>query len=233
MRREILAVAFAAMLLAPGAALAQEPVDAATPEPPAAMEPAPQPASDAQPEPVDAAASPARPQPPTIANFTAESLVGEAALAPSGRYVAYVHRTEEVSYLVVSDLDDPESKPFVRRLGEVRVYGLKWINDDRLVYSAGANEVSVDIKRGKVVFTGVPRLFASNRDLKDTLVFFEGDKRIEQANIIATSDINLVTGDSEHFVIPLRVGRKLDLVRVNVRDGKWTKVAGGDDRTIA
>jgi|JI7StandDraft_1071085.scaffolds.fasta_scaffold02169_6 fermentation-respiration switch protein FrsA (DUF1100 family) len=233
MRREILAVAFAVLLLAPGTALAQEPADATFLEPPAAQEPAPQPGSDAQPEPVDAAAIPARRPPPTIADFTDEPLVGEAALAPGGRYVAYVHRMAEVSYLVVSDLEDPESKPFVRRLGEVRVYGLKWINDDRLVYSAGANEVSVDVRRGKVVFTGVPRLFASNRDLNDTLVFFEGDKRIEQANIIATSDINLVTGDSEHFVIPLRVGRKLDLVRINARDGKWTTIAGGDDRTIA
>jgi hypothetical protein len=47
MRREILAVVFAVLLLAQGAALAQEPADATLLELPAAQEPAPQPGSDA------------------------------------------------------------------------------------------------------------------------------------------------------------------------------------------
>lgn len=213
---------------ASASAFAQE---VAAPETPdlSALEPASN--GEQKPGAPDPGPSPMHP-PPTLADFVAESMVGEAALAPSGRYIAYVHRADSVSYLVVSDMDDLKSKPVVRRLGEVIVYGLKWINDDRLIYSAGSNKFGIDIKRDKIVFTGVPRLFASNRDLKDTLMFFQNDKRIEQANIILTSDINLLNGDSDHFVVPLRVGRRLDLVRINANDGQWTTIAGGSDRTI-
>lgn len=169
----------------------------------------------------------------SITDFMADPLIEDVALAPGGGFVAYVQRQKDISFLVVRDLNDKDAKPVVRRLGEVRVYGLKWVNDERLIYSAGANETGIAFKREQLVYTGVPRLFASNRDLNDLLVFFQGDKKIEMANAITTSDIDLIANDSEHFVVPLRVGRNLDLVRVNVRDGKWSTIASGADRTLA
>jgi fermentation-respiration switch protein FrsA (DUF1100 family) len=171
--------------------------------------------------------------PPTIAEFLAEPIIEDVALAPGGGHFAFVHRQDDISYLVVRDLNAPDAKPVIRRLGEVRVYGLEWINDERLIYSAGSNEVGVDYKRGRLTFTGVPRLFASNRDLQDTLVFFKDDKKIESSNVITASDVMLLANDPEHFLIPLRVGRNLDLVKVNVRDGKWSTAASGAERTMA
>lgn len=178
-------------------------------------------------------AAPTREPPPSIADFMAEPMIEDVALAPGGRHIAYVHRQDDISYLIVRDLAADRAKPVMRRLGEVRVYGLEWINDDRLIYSAGANDIGVDYRRGRLTFTGVPRLFASNRDLQDTLIFFKDDKKIEAANAITASDVMLITGDAEHFLLPLRVGRNLDLVKVNVRDGKWTTAASGAERTMA
>jgi len=171
--------------------------------------------------------------PPTIADFLADPVIEDVALAPGGGFIAYVQRQKDISYLVVRDIKTEGAKPVVSKLGEVRVYGLKWVNDERIIYSAGSNNIGLDIKRGRIFFTGVPRLFASSRDLKDVLIFFKDEKKIEAANAITTSDINLISNDSEHFIVPLRIGRNLDLVRVNVRDGKWTTVAGGDSRTVA
>jgi hypothetical protein len=171
--------------------------------------------------------------PPSIADFMADPLIEDVALAPGGAFIAYVQRKDDISYLVVRDINTEGARPVVRRLGAVRVYGLKWVNDERLIYSAGANDIGIDFKRGQILFTGVPRLFASSRDLNDTLIFFQGEKRIESANAITTSDIDLIANDSEHFIVPLRVGHNLDLVRVNVRDGKWTTIASGADRTVA
>lgn len=171
--------------------------------------------------------------PPAIADFMTDPLIEDVALAPGGAFIAYVQRKDDISYLVVRDINTEGARPVARRLGAVRVYGLKWVNDERLIYSAGANDIGIDFKRGQILFTGVPRLFASSRDLNDTLIFFQGEKRIESANAITTSDIDLIANDSEHFIVPLRVGRNLDLVRVNVRDGKWTTIASGADRTVA
>jgi len=171
--------------------------------------------------------------PPSIADLMADPVIEDVALAPSGGFIAYIQREKDVSYLVVRDIGTEGARPVVRRLGEVRVYGLKWVNDDRLIYSAGANAIGFDVRRGQIHITGIPRLFASSRDLSDTLIFFEGEKKIETANAITTSDINLIANNDEHFVVPLRIGRNLDLVRVNVRDGKWTTVASGSDRTRA
>ena len=123
------------------------------------------------------ASTPAEPAaasaPPTIADFLADPMIEDVALAPGGGFIAYVQRQKEISYLVVRDIKTPGAKPVVSKLGEVRVYGLKWVNDERIIYSAGSNNIGYDIKRGRIFFTGVPRLFASSRDLKDVLIFFK------------------------------------------------------------
>lgn len=190
-------------------------------------------AGTAPPEPAAAPVAAATLGPPSIADFMAEPVIEDVAMAPGGGFIAYVQRKDDVSYLIVRDIKTPGAKLAAVKLGEVRVYGLKWVNDDRLIYSAGSNNIGIDYKRGNFILTGMPRLFASSRDLKDTLVFFKDEKKIESANAITTSDIDLISNDSEHFIVPLRIGRNLDLVRVNVRDGKWTTLASGGDRTVA
>lgn len=175
---------------------------------------------------------PASKPPPTIAEFAAEPVIGSVALSPGGNYFAFVQRRDKELYIVVRDARNPDAMPIARNLGEAHVYGLKWIGDDRLVYAAGGN-FSVTYKRGKLRIEGIPRLFATGHDLVDTLIFFKGDRKIETANAIVASDIMLITGDDTHFLLPLRVGRNLDLVRVDVRDGTWTTAASGAERTVA
>ena len=171
--------------------------------------------------------------PPTIADFTAEPMVEDLAIAPGGGFIAFIQRMEKDAFLVVRDIRTPGAKPAISKLGEVRVYGLKWVNDDRIVYSAGSKDVGVEIKNGRPYYNGVPRLISSSRDLKSSLIFFKDEKRIESGNATTTEDIHLIANDSEHFIVPLRIGRNLDLVRVNVRDGKWSTVSSGSERTFA
>lgn len=171
--------------------------------------------------------------PPSIADFTAEPTVEDLAIAPGGGFIAFIQRMEQDAFLVVRDIRTPGAKPAITKLGEVRVYGLKWVNDDRIVYSAGSKDVGVEIRNGRPYYNGVPRLISTSRDLKSSLIFFKDEKRIESGNAITAADINLIANDSEHFIVPLRIGRNLDLVRVNVRDGKWSTVSSGTERTFA
>ncbi len=176
---------------------------------------------------------PVAPLPPTIAEFTAKADISDVAVSPSGSYFAFVLRRGGASYIIVRETRNEDAKPVVRNLGSSLVYGLKWINDDSLVYSAGGNGISISVERNRIVFGGFPRLYATGHDLAATLTFFKDDKKIESSNVIDPSDIIRIPGDSTHFLVPLRVGRNLDLVRVDTRDGTWTTVAGGAERTVA
>jgi dipeptidyl aminopeptidase/acylaminoacyl peptidase len=169
---------------------------------------------------------------PTIQDFTAEPATVDVAIAPSGRRVATVRLMEGATYLTVIDLTDETAKPIAAKLGDVRVYGLKWVNDDRLIYSAGSNDIGLDYKRGRLILTGVPQLFAINRDLEGNMLFFQGDKKIVN-NIISMSDISMVPGDGQHFLVPVRIGGDLDLIKVDVGSGAWATVAQGEDYTMA
>jgi dipeptidyl aminopeptidase/acylaminoacyl peptidase len=170
---------------------------------------------------------------PSLEDFLAEPSTIDVALAPGGRYIATVRVQAGVSYLTMLDLKDPDAKLTATKLGDVRVYGLKWVNDDRLVYSAGATNVKFAVKRGALQLIGVPQLYAINRDLTGNMQFFDGEKKITGNNIVTTSDISLIPGDAENFIVPLRIGGDLDLIRVSSRDGKWTTLAQGEDYTMA
>ena len=112
---------------------------------------------------------------PTIEDFASEPATVDVAIAPDGRHVATVRLMEGATYLTVIDLTDETAKPIAAKLGDVRVYGLKWVNNDRLIYSAGSNDIGLDYKRGRLILTGVPQLFAINRDLEGNMLFFGGD----------------------------------------------------------
>jgi len=202
-------IACAIALIFPGAARAQE-----SPTPQAASEPL------------------AILSVPTIEDFTSEPATVDVAIAPDGRHVATVRLMEGATYLTVIDLTDETAKPIATKLGDVRVYGLKWVNDDRLIYSAGSNDIGLDYKRGRLILTGVPRLFAINRDLKGNMPFFQGDKKIVN-NIISMSEVSMIPGDGQHFLVPVRIGGDLDLIKVDIGSGIWTTVAQGEDYTMA
>ncbi len=170
---------------------------------------------------------------PSIEDFMAEASTTEVALAPSGRYVATVRVEDGVSYLTVRDVKEMAAKRTAIKLGNIQIYGLKWLNDDRILFSAGAKDIGVDYKRGQLVFTGMPGLFVINRDFSGRTLFFENDKKIVTNNIFTTSDITLIPNQPDHFIVPLRIGSELDLVRVDARDGTWTTVAEGAQQTIA
>lgn len=182
-----------------------------------------------------AAAQPvaAPPAVPTIEDFTAPTSTMLVALSPGGRHVASVRLQGDDAFLTVRDIRSPDATPVASRLGKVLVYGLRWVSDDRLVYSAGSTELGVSYRRGQLHFTGVPQLFSTTRDLKDHVALFRDDRKITRENIIGTAQISRIPGDADHFLVPVRISGDLDLIRVNARDGTWTLVAEGLDLTAA
>ena len=49
--------------------------------------------------------------PPTIARFTAESVLSDPGLSPSGRYLAFIRRSGDVRNLYVHDLQTGTATP--------------------------------------------------------------------------------------------------------------------------
>ncbi|OGA97265.1 MAG: hypothetical protein A3E25_18360 [Burkholderiales bacterium RIFCSPHIGHO2_12_FULL_69_20] len=84
--------------------------------------------------------SPPNLKPPPVEAFFQPARLQDAALSPSGRWLAaQVVRPGERAVLVVSDLDDKEPAKVVAAFSKHDVQGVRWVNDDLLVFEVDDN----------------------------------------------------------------------------------------------
>lgn len=163
-------------------------------------------------------------------------------LSPSGRYVSGVRGEGDDSYLVIVDLDDPESAPSFRAMGDVFLNWVEWVTDERLLLSVTGY---VNLRTGdwidrdgfedlgrRDVPARITRILAFDREGGNPAVMF-GDDRTMNRNFGLSSVVSFLPQDPDHILMSARRQGDLDLYRLNVHDGSFERIAEGTDYTYA
>jgi len=181
--------------------------------------------------PARAADAPAKAAGPlTIEEATARPVSWGLDLSPSGRYLAALRHEEEMDLIVVADLDNETSIPFVHPVPNGDVKWVGWTSDDRVLFAAqfwldGAGSV-VPVKQLKNRYA-LPfvRLFALDRDGQNLVMLFAGN-----GQALRTFNLGRVTAflpdDPRHVVMPAWTD-SFDLFKVDVYTGKSERLATG------
>ncbi len=94
-----------------------------------------------------------------VADFFRTPRLDRPALSPSGRYVAgAVSADGGRAQLAVFDVENPGQSKVVAGFLDADVYGLWWVNDERIVFN------SIDRDSGRIFEPSAPGLWAVNRD---------------------------------------------------------------------
>lgn len=146
-------------------------------------------------------------------------------LSPSGRYAAFVHTDKAgKSLLVVKDLQDAAAKPAGTAVPNV--LWMEWATDDRLLFASntgfGFRSVGSRLYFGQNV-----QIVSVGRDLKDPLVLFKDNKKVQRENLGFGEIVGFMPGDRTKILMPIRINRDLDLVRVDIRTSEFEVVATG------
>ena len=111
--------------------------------------------------------------------------LADAALSPSGRYIAYIVRRPAEDLLVVMDLQTKERKPIQRSTPDqaskklvTHIAEVSWKSDERLLFRTTVRPrqgVRLDANSSRLDFLG-DRLFAANRDGTKVVAMFAANK---------------------------------------------------------
>lgn len=157
-----------------------------------------------------------------LEDFFKKARFSQAALSPSGRYVAAIVPINERRNIAVIDLNDASQVKVITAFRESDVRAVAWVNDDRLVYSL------VDLQRPLADQLG-EGLFAVNRDATSYRELSAVETRDSRGNRPSTSvprysrlftviwpvqgDDVIVTSNERNLIYP-------DLFRVDTKSGR-------------
>jgi len=104
--------------------------------------------------------------PPAVA-FYRDDILADAALSPSGRYVAALVRTESRArnVLVVTDLGDPSRPRPVAAFSDLDVLSFRWVDDEWLVYNLYDSQLPLGEQRFNAGLFSVKRDGTGQRQL--------------------------------------------------------------------
>ncbi|MEZ5939583.1 MAG: S9 family peptidase [Hyphomonadaceae bacterium] len=178
----------------------------------------------------EAEAAPSGPPPASV--FAKASDIQMTALSPTGRYLASVLFADKDSYFVYYDLENPGART-VRKMAGMLVHSMVWVSDDRMVFSAGSSSYGFVMRGGALYFRGIPRFYSVSRTGEDVIDLFKDDTRIQRKNLFFGVEPVAIPGDGEHILLPAMISDDVDLLKVDVRTGKWVEAADGGPYTLA
>lgn len=181
--------------------------------------------------------SPARADPPTIADFVADPSVSGASLSPSGRYLVWVAHDGDRSDIQVRDLQ--EKTVMVLTGGEAResfggVYidWIRWKTDDRLLIGI----TRMEVRRSGNRDTGDIRSYRYGRSVLS--MSRDGTSHI-QLKAPDTKDtrpgevLDLLRNDPDNILMIYRTALgSLDVARVNILTGEAEQTLTGHRRVL-
>ena len=187
---------------------------------------------------------------PSIEDLVAEPTVSNMELSPNGKFVAGVRRDGDNYFLVVADVTKPEIQFTGTRFEDLRIFDVRWANDDRIVVEAAArfdgNTRSL-LPQEKWYDPGqrafwVPALYGINRDGTDLIRYFEGDRQMD--NIFTQVEfLSFLRSKPGTMLVTLRapeINNKLsggfelggaDVYEVNTKTGEFQLYERGNART--
>ncbi|MGB3456901.1 MAG: S9 family peptidase [Litorimonas sp.] len=157
--------------------------------------------------------------------FFEDPVMASVALSPDGTHVAMAQRQGDDQFLIIRSLEDPNAKPAGLKVGdELEIQWITWANDDRIIYSLFRPW------DGGLTSRPVIRMYGIDRDGQNNMQFFRNNKRINE-NPLIRPPVSTLPNDPDHIMVPVRLGEDLDVLRVNVNDGKFKLAAQGKETT--
>jgi dipeptidyl aminopeptidase/acylaminoacyl peptidase len=168
--------------------------------------------------------------PPPADLFLSRPALAFVQMSPDGKHVAAMRRDRGVTYLMVVSLEGGGTKAL--QLDGMNITGIDWGSNDRILYTAGAENVSFRGDEYGIVMVGAPRMYSVGLDLKNPILFFEKDKRLSRENFGASRITGRIAGDDRHILLPMRMVFKLNLLKVDIYSGEWEAVGNGEQETL-
>jgi len=173
---------------------------------------------------------------PTAQNFFEEARYKEARLSPSGRYLALRVGDNEVRDSMVIFDTETLKVVGVKRLADYDVGHFRWVNDERLVYTATDNSAAP----GDMHFA--PGLYAMSRDGKETRQLVEHRNarpslgthikvRLEPWNTFLMHEDGALDSNTLYLERPIRTQKsgyeieRVELVRLDTATGQAAELS--------
>ena len=163
---------------------------------------------------------------------------GEPALSPSGRYLAFLHRTNVSDRnsvrVIVQDLEAEEEGAYsVGSFRNGRPVWVRWASDDRvLVGTEQRLDISIN-QRMRGYPTLERRTHAFDRDFTNHVMLFqEAGRRVLERNADLSSVIDIMPRDRDHVLVQAFLSGRLGLWRANIYTGEAELAERGRNGTI-
>jgi dienelactone hydrolase len=180
---------------------------------------------------------------PTIDELFSAETIPDAALSPSGRYLAIVLRAESRDILIVTDLATDQSQPILKvgkdspgRHTDMFLWTLHWKSDERLLLRTRVNledGARYEDLRNQTQLSLGTRLFAIDRD-GGNLVRLLGDNR--QSALLGAFNLgaigSMLPQDPKHIMMLVNGDLGPALFRVDVTTGKGEQVEKPSDGLV-
>jgi dipeptidyl aminopeptidase/acylaminoacyl peptidase len=175
---------------------------------------------------------------PTLEALLAPTSYWSLRLSPSGTRFAALRYFEDSGYEVeIRELDNPDAEPIRHSMDLYYANFVDWVSDDRLIISLTGFE---DTRRDKLMAAWAGEV-AKHYDVRrfDRLIGMDvsGENRVtmfgeRSSDISDLGDIvHRLPNEPDHVLMAGKLNGKLDLFRVNVRNGSHTLVASGSSNT--
>ncbi|TNE41918.1 MAG: S9 family peptidase [Alphaproteobacteria bacterium] len=166
---------------------------------------------------------------PSVIHFYRDHEVRPPELSPSGRYLSVIVQKGSRGEIRIADLSGQEPVQGIPIGTDLEILWQKWASDDRLLIGVLTMTLTKDRRYIKGLAT---RTLAFDRDGGNTLLLFEGERRILSRNRFTSNVSQVYAADPEHVFISLWKGNSLGLYSVNVYNGKYEKVSAGTQHTL-
>lgn len=174
--------------------------------------------------------------PPAIADFTAEAVLSDPALSPSGRYLAMIRRSDDARNLVVHDLESGTATAVLgstanEDFGGQFIDWVRWKGEDRLIVKM----TLLDIQRHGNRADGDIRnwrygqgLFSVARDGGGFIEIKPPSTRDGRPGPV----LDMLRNDPGHILMTYQENG-LDVARIDVLTGEAEQVENGDRRALS
>ena len=169
-----------------------------------------------------------------ISAFYSPPAISDAALSPSGRYLAVLRRDPDVSAIIVYDTQTQSTQPILtNRNKDARFDWIWWKGDDRII--AGFSYFQgFDPFGGRILLDRRRLLVAVDRDGKNNVDLFEPDPKHPNFTGLHAQLIDGLNGDPDHILAAAPSPDGLAAVwRVDIHSGVAVKLETGDETTVA
>lgn len=172
---------------------------------------------------------------PSLDDFFSEPELVSAAISPSGRQVAMVHRREDADRILVLDVDSGQSRAIVqfdrKALGEgteAHIRAVYWKSDERLLFRTGGTVESANATFSRRTYSRLgSRIFAVDRDGHNMVrLLADVDRNATRGTLDFGRIESLLPRDPNHVMMSVFGYTGGGLLKVDLRTGQGEMVEG-------